>query len=141
MTRLPVRFGIVAALPKEFAAVKLMLEFPEEDPQEGDPNTYVRGMISTANGKHAVVATLLPQTGNNSAAVISTHLLRSFPTIEDVLMVGIAGGIPQPQDADKHVRLGDVVVSDKTGIVQYDNLKLSPNQIVVRDTSPHLRRP
>jgi nucleoside phosphorylase len=34
--------------------------------------------------------------GNNMAATVSTHLLRSFPRIVDVLMVDIAGGVPNP---------------------------------------------
>jgi nucleoside phosphorylase/energy-coupling factor transporter ATP-binding protein EcfA2 len=130
------RFGIVTALPKEFAAVRAMLESPIADVPPGDPNPYLKGTISGPNGAHVVVLTLLPQMGNNSAGIACTHLLRSYPTIEDVLMVGIAGGIPQPEDPEKDVRLGDIVVSDKSGIVQYDNLKLSPGQIEVRDTSP-----
>ena len=37
-----------------------------------------------------------------------------------VIMVGIAGGVPNPAKPDDHVRLGDVVVSDRNGVVQYD---------------------
>lgn len=135
MSLLSPRIGIVTALPKEFAAMKVMLESPQDCPQEGDPNAYVLGTISGKHGTHTIVATLLPHMGNNSAAVICAYLLRSFPTVEDVLMVGIAAGIPHPNDVDKHVRLGDIVVSDKTGIVQYDNLKVSADRIEVRDTS------
>jgi len=35
-------------------------------------------------------------------------------------MVGIAGGIPYPEKPEEHVRLGDIVVSDAYGTVQYD---------------------
>lgn len=35
-------------------------------------------------------------------------------------MTGIAGGVPHPIKPDEHVRLGDIVVSDHRGVVQYD---------------------
>ena len=89
------RFGIVAALPKEFAAVRAMLDAPEIRSIEGDPNDYLIGSIPSADasGVHHVVVTLLKKTGNNSAAAAASHLIRSFATVTDVLMVGIAGGV------------------------------------------------
>lgn len=131
------RFGIVTALPKEFAAMGVMLDDPFLLPVEGDPNDYVAGHIpsSSAPGRHFVVVTLLKKTGNNSAAAAASHLIRSFQGIEDVLMVGIAGGIPRPNDVDKHVRLGDVVVSNSSGVVQYDNVKLANGIPVQRGVS------
>jgi nucleoside phosphorylase len=86
-------------------------------------------------GAHLVVVTLLKEIGNNAAAAAATHLLRSFPTVQDVLMVGIAGGVPAPDRPEKHVRLGDIVVSDKEGVVQYDNLKLGSHAIKLRSSS------
>jgi nucleoside phosphorylase len=62
--------------------------------------------------------------GNNVAATRATLLLNHFPTIETVLMVGIAGGVPSPKKPEDHVRLGDVVISNKRGVVQYDMIKL-----------------
>lgn len=50
-------------------------------------------------------------------------------------MVGIAGGIPFPESPEQHVRLGDVVVSNKCGVVQYDNLKVGVGKIVLRSLS------
>ena len=38
-------------------------------------------------------------------------------------MVGIAGGVPAPHHAEDHVRLGDIVVSNEKGIIQYDFVK------------------
>jgi nucleoside phosphorylase len=35
-------------------------------------------------------------------------------------MVGIAAGVPYPENAEKHVRLGDLVISDQQGVTQYD---------------------
>jgi len=129
--------GIVTALPKEFAAVRKMFEEEEHYSVNNDPNDYVLGTIPMVDsrGVNLVVATLLKEMGNNSAAAAATHLLRSFPTVSDVLMVGIAGGIPSPGSPERHVRLGDVVVSDKEGIVQYDNLKLEIERIKLRGQS------
>lgn len=132
-----VRIGIVTALPKEFAAVRKMLDEEIPYPINQDPNDYILGTIPSfdGNGVSVVVATLLKQMGNNSAATAATHMLRSFPTVSDVLMVGIAGGIPVPDSPEKHVRLGDIVVSDHEGIVQYDNLKLEVEKITLRGLS------
>jgi nucleoside phosphorylase/NTP pyrophosphatase (non-canonical NTP hydrolase) len=132
-----IRIGIVTALPKEFAAVRVMLEEEMPNPIANDPNDYVVGTIPANDGSgfHIVVVTLLKEMGNNGAAATATHLLRSFPTIEDVLMVGIAGGIPQTESPEKHVRLGDIIVSSTSGVVQYDNLKIGTEKIHLRSTS------
>ena len=58
--------------------------------------------------------------GNNIAATRATLLLEHFPTVTSIIMVGIAGGVPNPENPDTHVRLGDIVVSDRKGVVQYD---------------------
>lgn len=132
-----IRIGIITALPKEFAAMRVMLDESTLNPRAGDPNDYVVGTIPArdSSGYHIVVVTLLKDMGNNSAAAAASHLLRSFPTIEDVIMVGIAGGIPAPGSPEHHIRLGDVVVSDKNGVVQYDNLKLGIETIMLRGSS------
>jgi nucleoside phosphorylase len=114
-----------------------MLDESREHPIAGDPNDYVVGTIPATDGAgtHLVVLTLLKEMGNNSAAAAAANLLRSFPQVEDVLMVGIAGGIPAPDDPNQHVRLGDVVVSDKEGVVQYDNLKVGVDTIRLRSSA------
>lgn len=131
------QIGIVTALPKEYAAVKAMLDETKDYIVPGDPNIYVIGTIPAlpGNKKHLIVATLLVKMGNNSAANAATNLLRSFPGVNEVLMVGIAGGIPNPNKPDIHVRLGDVVVSHERGVVQYDMQKITKGEIEVRDTS------
>jgi nucleoside phosphorylase len=58
--------------------------------------------------------------GTNSAAFVAAQMMGSFPSITIGLMVGIGGGVPEPND----VRLGDVVVSvpgkQNRGVVQHD---------------------
>jgi hypothetical protein len=121
------RLAIITALPKEFAAVEAMLDQYEDIIIPADPGRYTVGVI----GSHPVVVTLLPKMGTNLATAISSHLLRSFPKINDILMVGIAGGVPDPKNAENHVRLGDIVVSMDRGVIQFDLGKLE--QIVHED--------
>lgn len=132
--------GIVTALPKEFAAVSAMIDNADVYPAlPGDPNIYCVGTIpalsSESNIKHHVVVTQLVKMGNNSAASVASDLLRSFPDVRDVLMVGIAGGVPYPGKPDMHVRLGDIVISRDRGVVQYDMQKVETGKMEVRDTS------
>jgi nucleoside phosphorylase len=70
--------------------------------------------------------------GNNAAANRASSLLERFPGIEAVLMVGIAGGIPNPAKPDEHVRLGDIVVSAERGVIQYDFVKDEARELLPR---------
>lgn len=114
------RLAIVTALPKEFAAVEVMLDQHDDIAVPGDSVSYTVGSI----GPHPVVVTLLPKMGNNLASAVCSNLLRSFPGVDGILMVGIAGGVPDPNNAENHVRLGDIVVSMDAGVVQFDFGKL-----------------
>lgn len=114
--------GIVTALSKEYAAVEELLEGSKElvVPGRGAGRRYLLGQIlSSTNGNHHV-ALSLADAGNNIAASRATLLLEHFPNIEYIIMVGIAGGIPYPEKPDEHVRLGDIVISNQKGIIQYD---------------------
>lgn len=129
--------AIVTALPKEFAAVLAMFDEYQEFAQANDPNDYVIAVTSDSDGgKHYFPVALLKKMGNNSAAAAARDVLRTFKNVRDVLMVGIAGGIPHPSKPDKHVRLGDIVISAQKGVVQFDHIRLSDGKAVVRDTSP-----
>ncbi len=132
------RFGIITALPKEFAAVKAMLEDSFDYNLPNDSNTYVIGRIPHIKGEeHNLVAVaLMKQYGNNDAAITTANLQRSFPHITEIMMVGIAGGIPFPNQPINHVRLADIVVSNTSGIMQYDNLRIDIDKITVKDNSP-----
>jgi hypothetical protein len=86
-----------------------------------DNNSYVLGRMS----QHNVVIACLPAGvyGNNAAATVAKDMLRTFTGLRFGLLVGIGGGIPNPQDG-RDIHLGDIVVSqpDKPfgGVVQYD---------------------
>ncbi|KAK0417058.1 hypothetical protein QR680_012811 [Steinernema hermaphroditum] len=78
----------------------------------GDSNVYTLGTM----GGHNVVATKLAVIGdtreaNTSSGSITTRLLGNFKDIDHVIVVGVGGGVAHFTDADRHVRLGDVVIS------------------------------
>jgi internalin A len=122
-----VTIGIITALPKEFAAMKAAMHDCEDhhEPGSGAGRRYVLGRMKSLDGKeHRIALAMLPKMGNNMAAARATLLLEHFPSVDAILMVGIAGAVPSPQKPDDHVRLGDIILSDTRGVVQYDMVKL-----------------
>jgi nucleoside phosphorylase len=115
--------GIITALAHEFDAVRAMLSDFQRQRVEGygSGREYGIGVIaSPRGGVHRVVLARTITMGNNSAALRAEKLLADFPTVDSIIMCGIAGGVPSPNSPDDHVRLGDIVVSDRRGVVQYD---------------------
>jgi len=129
-------FGIVTALSKEFTAVATMLDNALRLSCHGRVvQQYLWGEVPSQFGDaHSVVVALLPAMGNNPAAGQIVRLLDTFPTITHVVMVGIAGAAPFPEKPAEHVRLGDIVVSGKEGVVQYDFIAQTLDE--VRHRSP-----
>ncbi|MCB9925341.1 MAG: hypothetical protein H6822_24395 [Planctomycetaceae bacterium] len=120
--------GVVTALPKEYAAAKRVLACSTEVSAPGTDagrSFAVSRISATDGGLHVVAVTLLPDMGNNLAAVCATSLLRHCPNVKHLIMSGIAGAVPDPKNSDRHVRLGDIVVSDRSGVVQYDLTKVA----------------
>ena len=115
--------GIITVLPKEYAAVKAMMDNPGDwfVPTQRAGEQYCLGEMPAAQGhKHSVVLSLAVSIGTDVAAVWTSSLSRDFPTVRTVIMVGIAGGVPHPKKPDDHVRLGDVVVSNEKGVMHYE---------------------
>ncbi|MBS1622913.1 MAG: hypothetical protein JST83_02765 [Bacteroidetes bacterium] len=130
--------GVVTALPKEFAAMRKVLddEIPFAEKPDNDNNDYAIGLINNLDGKQTkVVIALMKEMGTNNAASTATNLLRSFPEINEIIVCGIAGGVPDVTKIEDHVRLGDIVVSNKDGILQYDNIKETNDEIKIRSSS------
>ena len=117
--------GIITALPKEFASVKAVLENPEQVkiPGEGAGRRYFLGDIPSTDGNNHSVVISLGGMGNNKATIKANLLLEHFPSIKSIIMVGIAGGVPHPDKAEHHVRLGDIIISNEKGVIQYDFTK------------------
>ncbi|WP_083860013.1 5'-methylthioadenosine/S-adenosylhomocysteine nucleosidase [Bradyrhizobium diazoefficiens] len=113
---------IITALPKENAAVRATLDETNSLGKENDSNLYCVGAFVNASDRRDIILAAAG-VGKANAATVTTNALRSFPTIEHIVMVGIAGGCPNPEKPDEHVRLGDIVFSSNAGIIEYDFVK------------------
>ncbi|HZN20575.1 MAG TPA: hypothetical protein VFB84_20665 [Micromonosporaceae bacterium] len=115
--------GVVTALEEEFVAMKALLDSPAPGTAADDRGCYEIGTVPSADPDepHLVVLTLLGETGTHAAASSCAHLARSFGSVNCVLMVGVAAGVPRPDTPRRHVRLGDLVVAS-WGVVDYDHV-------------------
>lgn len=123
----PPTIGILTALPKELAAVRTMLDTNERRQVAGSGagrDYFVGTLPAAGGGVHTVAVALLTDMGNQSAAVHATLLLSHFPSVRHLILCGIAGGVPRPGEPEHDVRLGDVVVSNRNGVIQYDLVKI-----------------
>jgi nucleoside phosphorylase len=134
------KIGIVTILEEEFRAMLLQLENRAIKAIPGDPHAYVHGFLrsTTHNGSNGMSVAVVKQLRmtNVSAATTVTSLLKAFPTIRDVVLVGIGGAIPRPHSADKNVALGDVVVSDRSGVWHSDHVAVIDGRRNVRQVLP-----
>lgn len=119
--------AVITALPKEYAAVKVVLGVQHEMPlSERGPlrSIALSTVLAKSGGSHTVAVVLLTEMGNNPAAVWTATLIQKCKNLKHIIMTGIAGAVPHPTKPDQHVRLGDIVVS-RTGVFQYDLTKVS----------------
>lgn len=116
------RIGIITALPKECWAMRAFLDSWQEVfvDGRGAGRRYYLGDIPARDGGRHTVALCHSGVGNNNAAIRASLMLQHFDSVKVVIMVGIAGGVPNPAKVDEHVRLGDIVVSSEGGVTQYD---------------------
>jgi nucleoside phosphorylase len=126
--------AIICALQSEADAVEALFDkFWDDDGKTygkapGDPNAYTTGVI----GSHNVVLAYLPGMGKSSAASLASSLRSSFERIKLALVVGICGGVPNGNDDEKEILLGDVIISD--GLIEYDFGRQLPNKRIRKDT-------
>ncbi|XP_070166948.1 uncharacterized protein [Polyergus mexicanus] len=107
--------AIITAQYCEKLAVDSMIENKETFVRYttvGESNVYTLGNI----GAHRIVCTKLPTVGHTREAMTAagntiTRLLGTFQKVDFVFLVGVGGGVPHYTDYNKHVRLGDVVIS------------------------------
>ncbi|MBK8998022.1 MAG: hypothetical protein IPM35_20045, partial [Myxococcales bacterium] len=118
-----VTFGVVTALTKEYAAMKAMLDSPVEYTTPRGRVYWLGSVPAKGGGVAHRVALALADQGTAVAAYRATLLSEDFPEVAAILMVGIAGGVPDIHKPDRHVRLGDIVASGETGIIAYDFVK------------------
>ena len=128
------KVGIITALPKEYAAVRVLLKNSKkyQSPGKGAGRRYLLGELPAKDGGKHIVVLALADVGNNLASSRASQLIEHFPSVESIIMVGIAGGVPFPSKPDEHVRLGDIVVSNQQGVIQYDMTKETITELVHR---------
>ncbi|KAK4187620.1 hypothetical protein QBC35DRAFT_409987 [Podospora australis] len=122
--------AIICALEREAEAVLHQFDcFWDDDGDtygkaHRDPNEYRTGRI----GKDDVVLLVLSGMGKVSAASAVSALLSSYTGIRLALVVGICGGVPQPNrhDEDDELVLGDIVISN--AVIQFDFGRRYPNR-------------
>jgi nucleoside phosphorylase len=122
-----VTVGVLTALEEEYIAC---LEQFDPEPRKGlSKQGRATGGILTCwlcsvptrhGGRHIVAIMRLANMGNTAAAIGANILFQHCNNLKYLIMSGIAGAVPHPSRGEDHVRLGDIVVSDKLGVVQYD---------------------
>jgi nucleoside phosphorylase len=122
------KIGIVTALSIEYEAITSLLEKPRIQRIRnlgGAYQEYTHGTVPAyGGGEHEVVIARV-DVGNNISSAMTERLFRTF-MLDEVFVVGIAGGIPRVKVGDPDVRFGDVVVSGRAGVIQYDMVKQRP---------------
>lgn len=134
--RIKPTIGIITALSKEYAAVSALLLNKNDKykiPGSGAGRIYCLGEIPTEEGNKYNLVLANAGMGNNLAAIKASLLMEHFPNVKSIIMVGIAGGVPNPDKVNDHVRLGDIVVSNEYGVIQYDNIKKESQKIIFRN--------
>jgi len=84
------------------------------------PGEFLVGKIPSKDGAYHVVILARCDVAENLAATNATILFERFPQLDRVLVVGIAGAAPDPTKPENDVHLGDIVVSNEVGVIQYD---------------------
>jgi nucleoside phosphorylase len=128
-------FAVVTALPIEHAAVYALLENPISDrPKDAASlrvydigSIPVRSQQGTNGAKHLVVLSQVVEMGNTTTAASVTNLLRDYPSVRYIIMCGIGGGVPSIESVENHVRLGDIVISGSSGVIEFDRGKANPD--------------
>ncbi len=115
-------FAIIVALQIEREAVVNRLDGVERMQIDGEPLSFYQGRIEVAGGErpYTLVVVQLLEMGNTEASIATTRVIQRWQP-RNVIMVGIAGGVPGK------VQLGDVVVSQYS--YYYEPAKLQTGDV------------
>ena len=129
----------MTALPKEHQAVLAVFGCgpdPVIAPGQGSGRRYHLAEVMTSSGRPVTVAIgTMVKVADNSAAARALQMHRDCPGVRHIIMTGIAGAVPNIRKVEDHVRLGDLVISDVNGVVQYDLQKETDEGVEYRGTS------
>jgi nucleoside phosphorylase len=127
-----VNVGIIAALPEEYAAVCEVFGSGRElfANRPGGGRRYWYTEVPAADGgTHRIAVARTVSMGNNQGTARAMQMMTDCPKIAVMIMVGIAGAVPNADKPSDHVRLGDVVTSGEKGVVKYDFVKEHPDGV------------
>lgn len=115
---------VVTALPKEAAAIKATFDDRDTFGDPADPFVYEIGtyFVSRQNSSRHVILASANMMGKANASTVAANALRTFGSVTHIIMAGIAGGCPNHNKVQEHVRLGDIVIGTG-GVLEYDNIK------------------
>lgn len=118
------RHAILVAVQREYAAVLSVFgpekRFPSRE-QPDSPVKYVEITAKSGEQKLLLIAGI-SDAGIAQAAAYGSQIKWANPHVNKIIMVGIAAGQPSLDDAERDVRLGDIVIADS--VVQYDHRKI-----------------
>jgi nucleoside phosphorylase len=150
-TKINAKYGLITILEVEFLAIKYV--FGGVEPLRinmGKSSLPLEYWLLTLKGEKnrediSVICCKPIMMGNNAAAIASTALILQFPSIEAILVCGIAAGMPvnlgaegrsfTTKEMERHVCIGDVVVADR-GIFQYDLISIKDDNKIDHRVSP-----
>jgi nucleoside phosphorylase len=131
--------GILTVLPHEFQAACRILGCEDEvaSNRDGSGRLYKLGVVKhrSSSGSHVVAVAQLLGMGIGPAATRATLLFQDCRNVQNIILCGIAGAVPDRRSPERHVRLGDIVVGVE-GIRQYDLIK--QGETYEEDRSKHL---
>ncbi|MFV0460918.1 MAG: hypothetical protein ACK5MT_19360 [Actinomycetales bacterium] len=122
--------AIITALPDERLAMQVLLERARDHDRDG--LVVTRGTLPSAHRiPHQVVLVGLHEGNNAHAGALAAQVCAIYPSVSQLLVSGIACGIPNPASPGKHVRRGDIVAG-VWGVVAYDHVDEHPDGRVLR---------
>lgn len=123
-------FGMIMQTADEVAAVKASVVNPERLPYDSAHVTYWCGEVLDGDTKvHDIIFASSPQPLDSGCGLIATHMERDFPSLKDVMVVGVGTGVPGAVDSDDDIHLGDVVVST-VGLSHFDYGAINSTNVV-----------
>jgi len=121
-----VTIGVLTALTEEYAACRGIfdpnLQGVEKDflANNGRLTFWLCRLNARHGGQHVIAIARTPDMGNISGAIAASLLLQCCPEMRYLVICGIAGAVPHPHRAQDHVRLGDIVVTNRDGVIHFD---------------------
>ncbi|KAL4778657.1 nucleoside phosphorylase domain-containing protein [Aspergillus varians] len=117
-----IEIGWICIVQCELNAATALLDEQYDDVHPGEGETYILGRM----GRHNVVIAYAPAGCYGIATIVrvASKIQQEFQNMRFCLLVGVAGGCPDPKTHERDIRLGDVVVSEprgnRGGVVQID---------------------